>query len=183
MKKRILIYAFLLLLGVPVHAQLMPYDSVATAFPADSARVVADSLIRYAMQFKGRPYKLGAVGPKQFDCSSFVRYVYAGVGIEVPRYTWTQIKAGREIRRIMDLQRGDLVFFGKKRGVREIGHIGIVVDVDLAHSDFTFIHCGTTAGVTTVRYSSPYFLMRYMTARRILPDQPDTRFGNLENFH
>ena len=175
MKLKCLLYAFLFLLVVPAHAQLMPFDSVATAFPADSARVVADSLIHYAQRYTGTRYRLGAVGPKEFDCSSFVRHVYAGVGIEVPRYTWTQIKAGREIRRIMDLQRGDLVFFGKKRGVRDIGHIGIVVDVDLAHSDFTFIHCGTTAGVTTVRYSSPYFLMRYMTARRILPDLPGKR--------
>ncbi len=174
MKKRLLIYAFLCLLALPARAQLMPHDSVATAFSADSSRVVADSLIRYAARFRGTPYRLGAVGPKEFDCSSFVRHAYAGIGIEVPRYTWTQIKAGKEIRRVMDLQRGDLVFFGKRRGVRDIGHIGIVVDVDLAHSDFTFIHCGTSAGVTTVHYSSPYFLMRYMTARRILPDFPQS---------
>ena len=175
MRFRVLICAFRLLTGVSARAQLMPYDSVATAFSADSTRVVADSLIHYAMTYKGTPYKLGAIGPKQFDCSSFVRHVYAGVGIELPRYTWTQIKAGKEIRRVMELQRGDLVFFGKKRGVRDIGHIGIVVDVDLPHGDFTFIHCGTATGVATVRYSSPYFLMRYMTARRILPDLPDTR--------
>ena len=175
MRFRILLYAFLFLAGVPLHAQLMPCDSVVTAFPADTSGAIADSLIRYAMHYKGTPYKLGAVGPKQFDCSSFVRHVYAGVGIEIPRYTCTQIKVGKEIRRVTDLQRGDLVFFGKKRGVRDIGHIGIVVDRDLEHGDFTFIHCGTTAGVTTVRYSSPYFLMRYMTARRILPDIPDAR--------
>ena len=175
MKAKVLILAFLFSLSaLSARAQLMPHDSVATAFSADSSRVVADSLIRYARRFTGRPYHLGAVGPKEFDCSSYVRHVYAGIGIDMPRYTWTQIKTGREITRIMDLQRGDLVFFGKKRGVRDVGHIGIVVDVDLAHSDFTFIHCGTSAGVTTARYSSPYFLMRYMTARRVLPDFPET---------
>ena len=174
MKRKLLLCAFLFLLALPGHAQLMPHDSVATAFSPDSARFVADSLIRYAERYTGTPYRLGAVGPREFDCSSFVRHVYAGIGIEVPRYTWTQIKAGKEIKRVMDLQRGDLVFFGKRRGVRDIGHIGIVVSVDLPHSDFTFIHCGTSAGVTTVHYSSPYFLMRYMTARRILPDFPET---------
>lgn len=132
---------------------------------------LADSLINYAMTFRGLPYRLGAVGPKEYDCSSYVRKVYSGIGIDLPRYTWTQIKVGKEIPHIYELQRGDLVFFGKKRGVREIGHIGIVVDVDLAHSDFTFIHCGTSSGVTVVKYSHPYFLMRYMTARRILPDE------------
>ena len=138
----------------------------------DSTAALADSLINYAMKYKGTPYRLGAVGPREFDCSSFVRHVYAGIGIEIPRYTWTQIKAGREVSRIHDLQKGDLVFFGKKRGVRDIGHIGIVVEMDPVHSDFLFVHCGTSSGVELRHYSYPYFLMRYITARRILPDIP-----------
>ena len=169
---RKLIYALsLLILTVSVPARLYGQDSTSVAaVPVDSAVIKADSLIRYAMKFIGTPYRLGAVGPKEYDCSSYVRKVYSGIGIDLPRYTWTQIKAGREVSRIQDLQKGDLVFFGKKRGVREIGHIGIVVNVDLEHSAFTFIHCGTASGVSIQRLSHPYFLMRYMAARRILDD-------------
>ena len=101
----------------------MPCDSVVTAFPADTSGAIADSLIRYAMHYKGTPYKLGAVGPKQFDCSSFVRHVYAGVGIEIPRYTWTQIKVGREIRRVTDLQRGWIASSNINRIKTEENHV------------------------------------------------------------
>ena len=130
----------------------------------------ADSLIAYAKTFMGKPYKLGAEGPYYYDCSSFVQQVYSEIGIYLPRYTWTQIHAGREIPNIQELQRGDLVFFGKKKGVKDIGHIGIVLDVDLPHSNFTFIHCGTSTGVTIAQYSHPYFLMRDIISRRLLPD-------------
>ena len=153
-------------------ALVLSGNHAALAQEGDPAAALADSLVNYAMTFKGPPYRLGAVGPKEFDCSSFVRHAYAGIGIDIPRYTWTQIKAGREVSRIHDLQKGDLVFFGKKRGVRDIGHIGIVVEMDPVHSDFLFIHCGTSSGVELRHYSYPYFLMRYITARRILPDIP-----------
>lgn len=172
MKQRKQIYALILMtMMIIAPVRLKGQDSCFVASsPVDSAVVKADSLINYAMKFIGTPYRLGAVGPKEYDCSSYVRKVYSGIGIDLPRYTWTQIKAGREVTRIQDLQKGDLVFFGKKRGVREIGHIGIVVNVDLEHSDFTFIHCGTATGVSIQRFSHPYFLMRYMAARRILDD-------------
>lgn len=131
---------------------------------------LADSLISYAKTFMGIPYLLGATGPDKYDCSSFVRQAYSGIGMDIPRYTWTQIKVGKEIDDVQELKRGDLVFFGKRKGVREIGHIGIVIDVDLIHCNFSFIHCGTTNGVEIQKFSHPYYLMRYMTARRLLPE-------------
>ncbi|MBR6054635.1 MAG: C40 family peptidase [Bacteroidales bacterium] len=131
---------------------------------------LADSLISYAKTFMGTPYLLGATGPDKYDCSSFVRKAYSGIGLDIPRYTWTQIKVGKEIDDVQELRRGDLVFFGKRQGVREIGHIGIVVDVDLARCNFTFIHCAVSGGVELQKFSHPYYLMRYMTARRILPE-------------
>ena len=165
MRNRLLIFAALLGLMLSAPVPLRAQDSTSLR-PEE----LADSLISIARTYIGTPYRLGAEGPKAYDCSSFVRQVYSEIGIEIPRYTWTQIHAGREISNIQELQRGDLVFFGKKKGVRDIGHIGIVVDVDLLHSNYTFIHCGTSAGVTIAQYSHPYFLMRYITSRRILPD-------------
>ena len=131
---------------------------------------LADSLIAYAKTFMGTPYLLGATGPDKYDCSSFVRKAYSGIGLDIPRYTWTQIKVGKEVDDVQELRRGDLVFFGKRQGVREIGHIGIVVDVDLMRCNFTFIHCAVSGGVELQKFSHPYYLMRYMTARRILPE-------------
>ena len=152
---------------------LRAQDRDSTVVAVDSTLTpaqLADSLIVSARTMFGKPYSLGSAGPDKYDCSSFVMRAYEGIGIKIPRNTWTQIEAGREISDIQELQRGDLVFFGKRKGVRDIGHIGIVVDVDLQSCNFTFIHCGVTHGVEYQKFSHPYFLMRYITARRILPD-------------
>ena len=47
---------------------------------AQEVMAPADSVVAYARTFLGTPYKLGAVGPKQFDCSSYTRYVYKHFG-------------------------------------------------------------------------------------------------------
>ncbi len=139
--------------------------------PAEETRAsLADSLITYARTFMGKPYKLGATGPNYYDCSSFVRAAFRGIGIELPRNTINQIKEGDGVINPQELKRGDIVLFGKREGVREVGHVGIVVDVDLEHCNFSFIHCGVSNGVEIQRYSHPYYLMRYLTGRRILPE-------------
>lgn len=137
----------------------------------------ADSLIAYAETFLGKPYKLGAEGPAFYDCSSFVRAAFRGIGIELPRRTVSQIQEGDGICEGVssvdqqEIRRGDIVLFGKRvGGIREVGHVGIVVDVDLEHSDFTFIHCGVSHGVEFQKFSNPYYFMRYITCRRILPE-------------
>ncbi len=136
----------------------------------------ADSLIAYAKTFMGKPYKLGAEGPYYYDCSSFVRAAFRGIGIELPRNTIRQIREGEGVCEGVanvdqqEIRRGDIVLFGKRvGGIKEVGHVGIVVDVDLEHSDFTFIHCGVTGGVEIQKFSNPYYLMRYITCRRIIP--------------
>ena len=169
LKVIILAVGFCVCAGLPGRAQEVSYiDSLAFRV---SPTELADSLIAYAKTFMGTPYLLGATGPDKYDCSSFVRKAYSGIGLDIPRYTWTQIKVGKEIDDVQELRRGDLVFFGKRQGVREIGHIGIVIDVDLIHCNFTFIHCATTNGVEIQKFHHPYYLMRYMTARRILQEE------------
>ena len=169
LKTIILVTVFLVCAGLSLRAQEVTYvDSLAFKV---SPTELADSLIAYAKTFMGTPYLLGATGPDKYDCSSFVRKAYSGIGLDIPRYTWTQIKVGKEIDDVQELKRGDLVFFGKRQGVREIGHIGIVIDVDLMRCDFSFIHCATTNGVEIQKFHHPYYLMRYMTARRILPEE------------
>ena len=64
----------------------------------------------------------------------------------------------------------DLVFFGARNNIREIGHVGIVVDVDLERGMFRFIHASTSNGVEIQRSTQPYFMMRYMGAGRILKE-------------
>ena len=132
---------------------------------------LSDQVIAYARTFLGVPYKLGATGPRQFDCSSFTSYVFRHFGYPITAYSQAQFREGREVASYADLQKGDLVFFGKRAGVRIIGHVGIVVSVDQEKGSFTFIHASASQGVIEQTSSHPYFMMRYMGARRILPDE------------
>ena len=131
---------------------------------------LADELLDYAKTFLGVPYRLGASGPKLFDCSGFTSYVFREFGYNLPHNSQAQFKESRPVEGFGDLRKGDLVFFGARGSIRNIGHVGIVVDVDLEHGSFRFIHASTSNGVEIQRSTQPYFMMRYMGAGRILPE-------------
>ncbi len=46
-----------------------------------------------------------------YDCSGFVRYAFAGVGVQLPKYSGDQYNAGRHISPA-EAKRGDLIFYG-----------------------------------------------------------------------
>lgn len=154
-------------LGAPLTRAQEPDSTVVTAVDA----VRGEDVVAYARTFTGTPYKLGAAGPKAFDCSSFTSYVYKHFGYTITAFSQVQFREGRAVDSYADLQLGDLVFFGKKGRVRNIGHVGIVVSVDRERGSFTFIHASVSRGVVEQTSSHPYFQMRYMGARRILPDE------------
>ena len=131
---------------------------------------LVDELLDYAKTFIGVPYRLGASGPELFDCSGFTSYVYREFGYNLPHNSVMQFKESRPVESFSDLRKGDLVFFGARGNIRSIGHVGIVVDVDLERGMFRFIHASTSNGVEIQRSTSPYFMMRYMGAGRILPE-------------
>jgi cell wall-associated NlpC family hydrolase len=59
----------------------------------------------------GSSYLWGASGPNVFDCSGFVLWAYAQVGISLPHYSGAQYKSTVRIS-ASQLQPGDLVFWG-----------------------------------------------------------------------
>lgn len=134
-------------------------------------RPLSQQVIDYARTYTGTPYKLGAAGPNQFDCSHFTTHVFKHFGYTLTPYTVTQFSEGREVPSFGDLQPGDLVFFGKRGSVRNIGHVGIVVSINEENGSFSFIHASVSKGVTEDNSNHPYFMMRYIGARRVLPDE------------
>lgn len=133
-----------------------------------SSRITSgDSIVRTALPYIGTRYARGSAGPKAFDCSGFTSYVYGREGIKLNRSSRTQFTQGRVVRRIADLQAGDLVFFGGSRSPRTVGHVGIVTEVDPAGKNFKFIHA-SNSGVKISESSSAYYGRRYLGARRII---------------
>ena len=83
------------------------------AAPASTSN---SSVVAIAMQYVGSPYVWGASGPSAFDCSGFTQYVYAQVGISLPRTSSEQAVSGTPVS-AAEAQPGDLVTWP--------GHVGL----------------------------------------------------------
>ena len=68
-------------------------------------------LVSGAAAFKGVDYVWGGESPKGFDCSGLVQYVYAQMGVKMPRVSQQQATMGK-VTPINQLQAGDLVGWG-----------------------------------------------------------------------
>ncbi|MGZ4431535.1 MAG: C40 family peptidase [Gaiellales bacterium] len=86
--------------------------------PGAIAGTLGERAVAVARRYAGVPYRWGGATPRGFDCSGLVQYVYGRLGVELPRVTYDQFRAGRHVRR-NQLQAGDLVFFHR------VGHVGI----------------------------------------------------------
>jgi peptidoglycan DL-endopeptidase CwlO len=115
-------------------------------------------VVAIAMRYLGVPYVWGGASPSGFDCSGFVMYVYAQVGISLPHYTvaqWNYPDAVSVPRN--DLEPGDLVFFAG------LGHVGIYV------GNGQFIHAPHTGDVVRIdSLSEGWYSSEYDGAKRIL---------------
>ncbi len=80
------------------------------------ASAVGNAVIEVAARYVGVPYVYGGTTPDGFDCSGFTSYVYAQLGITLPRTSSDQRYAGVEVP-ADQAQPGDLVW--------SPGHIGI----------------------------------------------------------
>lgn len=133
----------------------------ATATAGDSVTDLRKALIAMAMKLRDIRYVRGGHDPATgFDCSGFVRYVFAhAIGMQLPTNSASQFLAGLKVRRA-DMKPGDLVFF-HTGGKRRISHVGIYI------SDGQFIH--SPASGKSVQISSldeAYWAKHFVGAKR-----------------
>jgi peptidoglycan DL-endopeptidase CwlO len=141
---------------------LTPVASFGAANPAITSSPIAappssnySGVVGIAMQYLGTPYVWGGASPSGFDCSGFVMYVYAQMGVSLPHSSYAQYGAGVPVS-FDQLQAGDLVFFDG------LGHVGLYVGGGM------FIHSPHTGDVVKVSSLSGWYSSSFVGARRIL---------------
>lgn len=140
----------------------------APAADSNKKMVTPDQILAEARKHLGKPYRWGGKGPNAFDCAGFVRFVYGKFGYELAPSATPQYRQGQPLTE-MELQPGDLVFYGGRGSSRSIGHVGIVTEVN-DDGSFYFIHAART-GVRISHSSERYYDMRYICACRVLNAQ------------
>jgi hypothetical protein len=127
-----------------------------------------NNLLDEAMSHIGARYRSGSKGPKAFDCSGFTSYVFRQVeGTEIGCSSRDQYARNIPVSR-SEMQRGDLVFFTSPSSGRNVGHVGIVVDVDPINRTFNFIHASSSEGVKISNSNDGFYARRFIGVRRVL---------------
>jgi peptidoglycan DL-endopeptidase CwlO len=154
-----------------------PSGNAAGVATSDAAeRSVSERrVLTTARKYVGVRYRMGGTKPGAFDCSGFVRYVFARHGLTLPRTASEQSAIGRAIAVGLDtLEVGDLLFFRTPRG--RAGHVAIYA------GDGRIIHA--SAGSRRVRFddlASPrgrWFIEHLSGVRRILDGSDHATVGS-----
>lgn len=135
---------------------------------APSATPSARRVLGEAEEHLGVPYKWGGNTPATgFDCSGYVKYVFADQGLRLPRTSREQARAGEPVTpRVASLRQGDLMLFAEKG--KAISHVAIYA------GGGRIIHSSSSGG--GVRYDDldtkrgRWFASHMVAARRLVHD-------------
>lgn len=118
----------------------------------------AEKVIAFATKQLGVPYVWGGTDPATgLDCSGLTQLVYGQAGMQLPRVSWEQARAGTAVASLADAKPGDLLAFN-----RPVDHIAIYL------GDNKMIHAPKPGKVVEISdvYATPSAI------RRVLPDAP-----------
>jgi cell wall-associated NlpC family hydrolase len=120
-----------------------------------------ERVIAAARQYLGVPYLWGGTDPaKGLDCSGFVQRSFRDIGVELPRVSADQARAGTPVASLAEARPGDLMAFDYSSSRPGIDHIGIYVgDGKMIHTN----RAGQPVRIEEIKGTPA-------TIRRILPE-------------
>ena len=125
---------------------------------------VHEQILTPAQHLIGSPYSFGDEGPRTFDCSGLVYYLYKPILPSIPRTSRDYRNFGDPVG-IDELQPGDLLLFvtTNTRGI--ISHVAIYIGQE---SVIHAVSNGPETGVIISRIDSGYWRRTFHSARRVL---------------
>ncbi len=95
-----------------------------TGLPTGTSGISGDQVVAEARKYLGVPYVWGGTDPRKgLDCSGLVQLVYKNLGVELPRVSYEQAKAGTAVTGgLANARPGDLLAFNSP-----VTHIAIYI--------------------------------------------------------
>lgn len=87
---------------------------------AAGGAITGDTVLATAAHYLGVPYVWGGTSAAGLDCSGLVQLTFKNLGIDLPRVSRDQAKAGQAVASMADARPGDLIAFGSP-----VDHIAI----------------------------------------------------------
>ena len=126
----------------------------------DTALQMRHSLFALAREQLGKPYIYGGTGPRGFDCSGLMQYLFSAHGINLHRRASEQLQDGIIVSS-QAMQVGDLVFFRESWDSCPASHVGIYV------GEGQIIHAGS-GGMEYADLSKGYYAENFLCVRRVV---------------
>lgn len=131
--------------------------------PVEPQRYLGEEVAEFALNYVGCRYVRGGQGPRKFDCSGFVYYVYKNFGYSLKpgaRNQWSLLD--QRVKK-SDLLPGDLLFYSNNGRSSGIFHVGIYI------GDGQFVHAANSRkGLIVSDMSEAWYANRYLGAKRAI---------------
>lgn len=137
----------------------------------------SDNLVATSKTLMGVPYLWGGTSTKGMDCSGFTKTIYFLNGMVIPRDASQQVHTGKPIdslKNFENLQKGDLLFFGRKATdstAERVVHVGMWI------GNNEFIHASEMVRISSMDKDAENFdewnLNRYLRTKRILRERDE----------
>jgi len=148
----------------PLNPERLAAAEPAPAVEVDEVREaerITARVVDVAVESIGTPYEWGGTDANGFDCSGLIRFAYAALGIQVPRTSAEQLRAGSPV--VLEparLRPGDVLGFSGDLSGRT-DHVGLYIGGD------EFIH-SSSSGVRISTLRNPYWRGSLVAARRFV---------------